>query len=105
MFRFQVRVQSAMLDRTQTTTSIMVRDDLPSAGIELDSAKGFAGYPVVLGGNYSYTLAWTTRIPDIVTITADGIVKYVIQLFIKTIYTYLDKQLKDIEKHFDFITF
>ena len=66
-----------MLDRTQTTTSIMVRDDLPSAGIEFDF-KGFAGYPVALGGDYTYTLAWTKRIPDIVSITADGIEKYVL---------------------------
>ena len=52
----------------------MVRDDIPSAGMEFDF-KGFAGYPVALGGTHSYTLAFTSYTPDTVTITADGIEK------------------------------
>ena len=55
----------------------MVRDDLPSAQMEFTLQNGFSGYPVRLGGNFSYTLAWSKDIPRVVVLESDGIEKYV----------------------------
>ena len=71
--RLQVRVQIEKTD----TTAIMVRDDLPSAKMEFTLQNGFSGYPVRLGGNFSYTLAWSKDIPRVVVLESDGIEKYV----------------------------
>ena len=60
----------------------MVRDDLPSAQMEFTLQNGFSGYPVRLGGNFSYTLAWSKDIPRVVVLESDGIEKYV-RLFLK----------------------
>ena len=53
----------------------MVRDDLPSAQMEFSLQNGFSGYPVRLGGNFSYTLAWSKDIPRVVVLESDGIEK------------------------------
>ena len=55
----------------------MVRDDLPSAQLEFSLTGGFSGFPVRLGGNFSYTMSWSKRIPRVVVLESDGVEKYV----------------------------
>ena len=56
--------------------AIMTRDDIPSANMEF-KFDALPGFPVAIGGKYSYTLAFKGRLPPKFYLDSDGIEKYV----------------------------
>ena len=64
------------MDARDETNLVMVRDDLPSAQMEFNLKK-FAGFPVAIGGEYSYTMVFTEYFPQILNLDVDGVEKYV----------------------------
>ena len=73
---FQIRPIVSPTSDQLNTHMVMIRNDIPSAEMEFDFDR-MGGFPVAIGGKYSYTIAFTNLIPQVVYLEIDGIEKYI----------------------------